>query len=112
MIKRISACALFALLSACSSAPKESSKPAAEEKPQPVHAPDVFRARFKTTKGPFVVEVHRDWAPLGADRFYELLHENYYNGAAVYRVLHGFIAQFGVNKNPTVTARWDNMTIS
>ena len=110
-MKKLILCCALALLGACSSAPKETPKTEEEKPKAPPTAPPVYRVRFNTTKGPFVVEVHRDWAPLGADRFYELIHENYYNGAAVYRVLKGFIAQFGINKNPVVTRRWSNMSI-
>ena len=114
MTKPILACAAFALLSACSSGPKETkaTPSPAEEQPKPLVAPAVFRARFDTTKGPFVIEVHRDWAPLGADRFYQLIHENYYNGAGIYRVVRGFIVQFGINKSPYQTAHWSVMTIA
>ena len=114
MTKPILACAAFALLSACSSAPKQTTTATpspAEEQPKALVAPAVFRAQFVTTKGPFVIEVHRDWAPLGADRFYQLIHENYYNGAGIYRVVRGFIVQFGISKSPYQTAHWSSMTI-
>lgn len=112
-MKKILACTLFAILSACSSAPKETKEtptPAAEQ-PKPLATPAVFRARFDTTKGPFVVEVHRDWAPLGADRFYQLIHESYYNGAGFYRVVPGFVVQFGISKSPYQNQHWSGMTI-
>jgi peptidyl-prolyl cis-trans isomerase A (cyclophilin A) len=112
-MKKLLTCALFALLSACSSAPKETKETptATEETPKPLVTPPVFRARFNTTKGPFVIEVHHDWAPRGADRFYQLIHENFYNGAGIYRVLRGFITQFGLNKSPYQNQRWSVMTI-
>jgi peptidyl-prolyl cis-trans isomerase A (cyclophilin A) len=69
-------------------------------------APEVFRVRFETTRGPFVVEVHRAWAPLGADRFHYLVRNGFYDGTRFFRVLDGFMAQFGINGDPRITASW------
>ncbi|HVC08605.1 MAG TPA: peptidylprolyl isomerase [Elusimicrobiota bacterium] len=69
-------------------------------------APQTFRARFSTTKGDFVVEVHRDWAPQGADRFYNLVKIGYFNGDAFFRVVKGFMVQFGINGSPAINAAW------
>lgn len=69
-------------------------------------APAVFQARFETTAGPFVVEVHRDWAPLGADRFYNLVRAGFFDDTRVYRVLEGFVAQFGLSGDPYVNQAW------
>ena len=74
-------------------------------------APDIYKAKFTTTKGDFVIEVHRDWAPLGADRFYNLVKNGFYDDAAFFRVLPGFMAQFGINPKPAVSKVWDNATI-
>jgi peptidyl-prolyl cis-trans isomerase A (cyclophilin A) len=74
-------------------------------------APATFRARFDTTKGPFVIEVHRDWAPLGADRFYNLLQAGYYDDIRFFRVLDGFMAQFGIHGDPNVSATWRDQRI-
>ena len=74
-------------------------------------APEVFRAQFTTTKGDFVVEVHRDWAPLGADRFYNLVKNGYFTNAAFFRVIPGFMAQFGLSANPNVNKAWENANI-
>jgi peptidyl-prolyl cis-trans isomerase A (cyclophilin A) len=67
-------------------------------------APAVFKVKFATSKGPFVVEVHRDWAPLGADRFYNLVKRGYYDNARFFRVLKGFMVQFGIHAEPSVNA--------
>ena len=69
-------------------------------------APDVFRARFDTSKGSFIVEVHRDWAPIGADRFYNLVKNGFYDGTRFFRVRPGFMAQFGLNGNPEIQRAW------
>jgi peptidyl-prolyl cis-trans isomerase A (cyclophilin A) len=69
-------------------------------------APATFRARFETTAGDFVIEVHRDWAPHGADRFYTLVKSGYYDGVRFFRVLAGFMAQFGIHGDPAVSAPW------
>lgn len=74
-------------------------------------APDVFRARFETSKGSFVVEVQRAWAPHGADRFYNLVKNGYYDGTRFFRVLDGFVAQFGIHGDPKVAAVWRDRRI-
>jgi peptidyl-prolyl cis-trans isomerase A (cyclophilin A) len=74
-------------------------------------APALFKAQFTTTKGDFVVEVHRDWAPLGADRFYNLVKNGYFTNAAFFRVVPGFIVQFGLNANPAVNKVWEHANI-
>jgi peptidyl-prolyl cis-trans isomerase A (cyclophilin A) len=74
-------------------------------------APEVFKAQFTTTRGDFVVEVHRASAPLGADRFYNLVKNGYFTNAAFFRVVPGFIVQFGLNANPAVNKVWMNANI-
>jgi peptidyl-prolyl cis-trans isomerase A (cyclophilin A) len=69
-------------------------------------SPSSFRAEFQTTVGSFVVEVHRDWAPLGADRFYNLVTGGFFDDTRVYRVVDGFVAQFGLNGDPYVNQVW------
>jgi len=69
-------------------------------------APPVFKARFKTAKGDFVVEVHRDWSPRGADRFYNLVKIGYFDDAAFFRAVEGFMVQFGLHASPEANARW------
>jgi peptidyl-prolyl cis-trans isomerase A (cyclophilin A) len=69
-------------------------------------APDSYRASFETSKGTFVVEVRRDWAPNGADRFYNLVKNGFYNDVRFFRVIKGFMVQFGINGDPKVAAPW------
>ena len=75
-------------------------------------APDTFRVRFETTKGEFLVEVDRAWAPNGADRFFNLVKHGYYDGVYFYRVMEGFMAQFGMHGEPQVQVRWAKATIA
>ena len=75
-------------------------------------APDVFNVRFETSKGPFVVEVHRAWAPNGADRFYNLVKNGYYDDVRFFRVIAGFMAQFGISGEPKLNRIWENADIS
>jgi peptidyl-prolyl cis-trans isomerase A (cyclophilin A) len=69
-------------------------------------APATYNARFETSVGPFVVQVHREWAPKGADRFYNLVKNGFYDGARFFRVLPNFMAQFGINGDPSVQRAW------
>ena len=74
-------------------------------------APETFKVRLATTKGEFVILVHRSWAPLGADRFHNLVKTGFYDGSAFYRVIPGFAAQFGIHPNPAVQAKWEKAPI-
>ena len=69
-------------------------------------APPVYKAKFDTTKGAFVIEVHRDWAPNGADRFYNLVKNGFYDNVRFFRVITGFMVQFGIHGDPKVSAPW------
>lgn len=70
-------------------------------------APPEFKVKFTTTKDKsFVVDVHRDWAPLGADRFYNLVVNGFFTGVRFYRVSPGFVVQFGVSPDPKITQTW------
>jgi peptidyl-prolyl cis-trans isomerase A (cyclophilin A) len=76
-----------------------------------VQAPPVYRVNLDTSKGPVVIEVHRDWAPLGADRFYDLVQSKFFDGARFFRVIKGFVVQFGLNGDPDVNERWKNLRL-
>jgi peptidyl-prolyl cis-trans isomerase A (cyclophilin A) len=75
-------------------------------------APDSFRVAFETTRGNFVVDVVRDWSPRGVDRFHELVSAGYFTDVAFFRVLPGFVAQFGMHGDPSVNKRWDDRPIA
>jgi peptidyl-prolyl cis-trans isomerase A (cyclophilin A) len=74
-------------------------------------APDSFRVKFATTKGDFTVEVIRAWAPRGADRFHRLVTDGYFKDIRFFRVLPGFMAQFGMSGNPALNAKMDSLRI-
>lgn len=74
-------------------------------------SPDVFKAQFTTTKGDIVIEVHRDWAPLGADRFYNMVKSGFFTDVYFFRVHPKFMVQFGIPGNPKVAAAWEKASI-
>ncbi|HWR54064.1 MAG TPA: peptidylprolyl isomerase [Bryobacteraceae bacterium] len=87
----------------------QTQKPAAEKAAEPAKedASKVFKVRFETSRGPFVMEVHRDWAPIGAARFEELVKAKYYDGARFFRIVPNFVVQFGLAASPAMTKKWD-----
>ena len=74
-------------------------------------APAEYDVKFVTTAGEFTMKVTRAWAPIGADRFYNLVRHHFYDGAAFFRVLPGFMAQFGLSAYPEVSKAWEHATI-
>ena len=74
------------------------------------HSPAQYRVRVETTQGAFVLEVHRDWAPIGADRFYNLVRARFYDNSRFYRVTTRF-AQFGIAGSPAIAAVWRHPTM-
>ncbi|HEV2990030.1 MAG TPA: peptidylprolyl isomerase [Candidatus Angelobacter sp.] len=74
--------------------------------------PNVFRVKIETTAGNFVIEAHRDWAPNGVDRFHELVIANFFNDSRFFRVVPGFVAQFGVAGKPEIAQAWRERTFS
>jgi peptidyl-prolyl cis-trans isomerase A (cyclophilin A) len=75
------------------------------------HAPETFKVRLDTTKGPIVIECVRAWAPNGADRFYELVTSGYYDDGALFRVRPKVFVQFGINRDPKTAQSWRTRTI-
>lgn len=74
-------------------------------------APQLYDVKFETTAGDFVVSVHRTWAPSGADRFYNLVKNKFYDGNKIFRVVPGFVAQFGISPYPEVSKAWQDARI-
>jgi peptidyl-prolyl cis-trans isomerase A (cyclophilin A) len=106
-IRRTAALVLLVFLVGCSS-----KQPATREQETATeHAPQTYRVRFETSKGPFTVEVTSAWAPLGADRFYELVHKKFFDGSRFFRVIRKFVVQFGINGDPSVSQLWSQMRI-
>ncbi len=111
--------AAFSQAQATSSRPKTATRPATSaSRPSLLNpasltarAPADFKARFTTSAGDFVVEVHRDWAPLGADRFYNLVRRGFFTNASFFRVVPGFVVQFGLNADPAINQVWQKATI-
>jgi len=99
--------------SASQPAQQEAAAPQKQEAPASfqVHAPATFNVTFDTTKGPVVVEVHRDWAPIGADRFYELVKSGFFDGCRFFRVVPNFVVQFGIAGDPAVTRKWKDANL-
>ena len=91
----------FLLSSSCEKKPAQESGP----------APAEYNVRLDTSKGAIVIAVHRDWAPLGADRFYALTKMGFYDGDRFFRALRGFVVQFGVNGDPKVNKDWSQISI-
>jgi len=113
------ACSLILLpllLSMCggdadNASPRQSANPLLRPDQFTETAPPIFRARFETSVGEFVLELHRDWAPLGVDRFYNLAKNSFFDDSRVYRVVDGFMAQFGIHADPYITQAWKKQFI-
>src|SRR5262249_25597125 len=97
----IPASLLVALVVACAAPGPPLHNPDSSRFSKP--APDFYRVKLETTKGPILIDVHREWAPNGADRFYHLVRAGYYDDTRFFRVVHGRWAQFGINGDPKVS---------
>ena len=113
MRRYIPALVTLTLFAACdqSATPKADSA-ATPAAPPPVAAapgaaPAVFRVRLETSRGPLVVEAHREWSPNGVDRFHELVESGYFDNVRFFRVVPGFVVQFGMSGDPASGAMWE-----
>ncbi len=104
---------LLGLVAVSPSLRADTAAPAATLKPSAAKetAPPVYKVKMATTKGDFTIEVHRDWAPVGADRFYNLVKLGYFTDVAFFRVIKGFMVQFGIHGDPAVARQWESATI-
>ena len=91
----------------CSS-PDENKKKEAAPAPVKEVVPDIFHVKLDTSKGASDIEVPRDWAPAGATHFFQLVKSGFYDGARFFRVVRGFVVQFGINGDPQTNAMWAN----
>lgn len=109
------ALALTSTLAACGAqigkdAPKETSD-VGRPPTTTAEAPSTFKVRFETSKGAFVLEAHRAWAPKGVDRLYSLVKSGFFDNTRFFRTVTGFMVQFGVHGDPGVNAAWENLAI-
>jgi len=121
MRRMLIAAGLIAALAACGKQDKGTATQTAPADPAALlnpaapalhaQAPATYRAKFETTAGDFTVEVTRAWAPLGADRLYNLIKNGFYDGDRFFRVVPGFVVQFGINGTPAVSAAWKDANI-
>jgi peptidyl-prolyl cis-trans isomerase A (cyclophilin A) len=96
------------VLMGCSSSDetRKAAAPSAPARKEP--APAVFHVKLETSKGMVDIEVHHDWAPIGADHFYELAKSGFYDGARFFRIVRGFVVQFGISGDPQTNALWES----
>jgi peptidyl-prolyl cis-trans isomerase A (cyclophilin A) len=102
--------ASIGMFSACSRQPEQPQQSPAKASSQ-AQAPEVYKVRFATTKGDFVVEVHRNWSPNGADRFHELVKAGFYDDTAFFRAIDSFMVQFGISGLPALNQKWRDANI-
>jgi cyclophilin family peptidyl-prolyl cis-trans isomerase len=107
MTGRMACATWFLVLAGCgvSEQPKK-----AESPKQDLPAPDVFKVNLDTSKGPVVIEVHKDWAPIGVQHLYELVNRGYYDGNRFFRVTRTYV-QFGVNGDPNLSSMWSTANL-
>jgi len=98
-------------LAGCSQSSDANKETAATIPAKDQQSPDLFKVNFDTSKGPVVVEIHRDWAPNGVDHFYTLVKTGFFDQVRIYRVVRDFVALFGIAADPKTNALWANGNI-
>jgi peptidyl-prolyl cis-trans isomerase A (cyclophilin A) len=98
--------ALLSTMPSCARAPVTGRSVLLDTTRSAERAPDDFRVRFETSRGPFVMQVNRAWSPFGVDRFYYLVRRGFYDDTRFFRVIPGYIAQFGMSGDPQITSAW------
>jgi len=101
---------LCLMFMACSP-PNQSKQAQAPAAAKDDRVPDVFQVNLDTSKGPVLIDVHRDWAPRGADHFYALVRTGFYDGNRFFRVVRFFVVQFGINGDPQLNRLWANANL-
>ncbi len=111
-ITAAAALAVASQVPAAAQAPKTAAKASLKDpSSMTARAPATYKAKFDTSAGAFVVEVHRDWAPRAADRFYNLVQNGFYDNVRFFRVVPNFMVQFGINGDPAIARVWQNANI-
>jgi peptidyl-prolyl cis-trans isomerase A (cyclophilin A) len=103
---------LLAAAAAWAEGPAAAKDPLLDPAAATLQAPEVYKVKVETTSGDFVIEVHREWAPNGADRFYNLVKIGFYKDCAFFRVIDGFMAQVGFSGDPKVSQAWVRASIA
>jgi peptidyl-prolyl cis-trans isomerase A (cyclophilin A) len=105
--------ALLALIGCSSSDETKKTEPTKEAvaPPKQEQAPDVFKLNLDTSKGEVVLEIHRDWAPIGVDHLYSLVKQGFYDGDYFFRYVRNFIVQFGINGDPKINNHWRDINL-
>lgn len=111
LARRSFAAAAAVLLTACGSEPRPAASDVGLPPAATAEAPATFKVRFETSKGTFVLEAHRAWAPRGVDRLYQLVKSGFFDNTRFFRAVTGFMVQFGVHGDPAVNAAWENLAI-
>jgi len=122
MRRMLMTAALLAAVAACNKSDKGTATQTAPPDPAALlnpaapamnaQAPATYRAKFETSAGDFTIDVTRAWAPLGADRLYNLIKNGFYDGDRFFRVVPGFVVQFGISGTPAVSAAWKDANIA
>jgi peptidyl-prolyl cis-trans isomerase A (cyclophilin A) len=112
-MKSVSSILLLAIAFLAAPGAQAEDKPASLSEPATLKekSPDTYRVKLETTKGDVVIEVTRAWAPNGADRFYNLVKNGFYDDARFFRVVEGFMVQFGIPADPKIAAVWRDASI-